>query len=252
MTYYSGRLLIERNEISNAGSGIYLKANFPTVGSITVRYNHIHDIEDAAIDIHRNPTTADAPTLIYQNLIRNSDSGIQIHAFDSGNTDPQHTKIVNNTLINNNRQLFLLYPMRDNARHVFWNNVMSGGNLGVYMEAPAANLVESRIDIEHNVYNTSTVADVGGSSYSLSNWKSTFGMDLAQPASLVSNLLFLDLLTNFKLLSNSPARNVGVDILDLDRDGSTTDVIPAGAYITGNEVIGRGAIPLAPTQVTVQ
>ena len=38
----------------------------------------------------------------------------------------------------------------------------------------------------------------------------------------------------------SPAINAGRDILDLDGDGSTTDTITLGAYITGDEIIGLG------------
>jgi hypothetical protein len=36
----------------------------------------------------------------------------------------------------------------------------------------------------------------------------------------------------------SAALTVGIDILDLDGDGSTTDPIPAGAFVTNAEVVG--------------
>jgi hypothetical protein len=252
MTYYSGRLLFERNEISNAGSGIYLKANITNTDWITIRYNLIYNIADGGIDIHRSPSTAAAPILIYQNVIRDSATGVMFHAFDGGSTDPANVKVVNNTLVNNSRQLHILYEMRPNANNIFWNNVISGGSYGVYMEAPAANLVSSRMNIQHNVYNSSTMAEVSTVNYSLNSWKSTFGMDTAAPAGISSALLFIDNLLDFKLLPGSPARNIGVDVLDLDRDGSTTDIIPAGAYITGTEVVGRGSIPSPPTQFVAQ
>lgn len=252
MTYYSGRLLFERNEISNTGSGIYLKANITNTDWITIRYNLIYSIETGGIDIHRTPTTASGPVLIYQNVIRDSSSGVKFHAFDGGSTDPANVKVVNNTLINNARQLHILYEMRANANHIFWNNVISGGTYGVYMEAPAANLTPARIDIEHNVYNTSTLAEVSTVNYTLPSWKSTFQMDMAAPAGVSTNPMFVDASGDFKLQANSPARTVGVDVLDLDRDGSTTDIIPAGAYITGTEVVGRGSIPSAPTQLLAQ
>lgn len=252
MTYYSGRLTFERNEISNAGTGIYLKGNLTNTDWITIRYNLIYNIEGSGLDIHRSPTTAAGPTLIYQNIIRDTSSAVLFHAFDGGVTDASNVKVVNNTLINNSRQLHIVYEMRPNAGHIFWNNVVSGGSFGVYMEAPAANLTESRMDIEHNVYNSSTIAEVSTVSYSLASWKSTFGMDMASPAAISSAVLFIDNLTDFKLLPNSPARTIGVDVLDLDRDGTTSDIIPAGAYITGTEVVGRGSIPSPPTQFLAQ
>jgi len=251
MTYYSGRLLFERNEISNTGSGIYLKGNILNTDWITIRFNLIYGIETGGIDIHRTPTTAAGPMLIYQNVIRDSSTGVKIHAFDGGTTDPTNAKIVNNTLVNNARGLHILYEMRPNANHIFWNNVVSGGAHAVYMEAPAAGLQESRIDIEHNVYNASTMAEVSTVSYTLPSWKSTFSMDMASPAGVSGNPMFMDS-SDLRLQANSPARTVGVDVLDLDRDGSTTDVIPAGAYITGAEVVGRGSIPSAPTQFVAQ
>jgi hypothetical protein len=49
-----------------------------------------------------------------------------------------------------------------------------------------------------------------------------------------------------------------VDILDLNHNGSTTDIIPAGAYVSGTEVIGRRAgggipppTPSAPTSLRI-
>ena len=45
--------------------------------------------------------------------------------------------------------------------------------------------------------------------------------------------------SDFKLRSNSPLINAGLDVLDLNKNGSTSDRITIGAYITGNEIIGR-------------
>jgi hypothetical protein len=69
---------------------------------------------------------------------------------------------------------------------------------------------------------------------------------------LNSDPMFVDAANrNFRLQPSSPARNVGVDVLDLNGNGSTTDVIPAGAYITGTEIIGAvtGAQP-PPTSLS--
>ena len=45
----------------------------------------------------------------------------------------------------------------------------------------------------------------------------------------------------------SPYLQQGVDILDLDGDGDTTNLIAAGAYITGDEMIGLISGPVDRT-----
>ncbi|MCC6952673.1 MAG: hypothetical protein IT290_01005 [Deltaproteobacteria bacterium] len=56
---------------------------------------------------------------------------------------------------------------------------------------------------------------------------------------------------DFRLQSGSPALTGGIDFLDLNNNGSASDAIARGAYITGNETIGRttGSAPdtLAPS-----
>ena len=43
-----------------------------------------------------------------------------------------------------------------------------------------------------------------------------------------------------------------MDINDLDGDGSTSDTISAGAYVTNGERIGlTTAVPLAPTNLRI-
>jgi hypothetical protein len=244
MTYYSGRLTFEHNEISNTGSGIYLKGNILNTDWIIVRYNLIHDAEAAAIDVHRTPTTAAAPTRIYQNVIRDCPHGIMLHAFDGGATDPSNIHIVNNTLVNNTYGLHILYAMRPSAGHWFWNNIVSGGSFAIYMEAPSASLPAEQIDLEHNVYDALSFAELSTDEYTLSAYRTAFGQDAAAPASLAVAPGFVSA-TDFHLVPGSPARTVGIDRLDLDRDGSATNVVPAGAYITGDEVIGPGGVSLS-------
>jgi len=43
---------------------------------------------------------------------------------------------------------------------------------------------------------------------------------------------------DYKLQSSSPTLTLGIDRQDYDNDGNTTERIPAGAYITGDEIIG--------------
>jgi hypothetical protein len=99
------------------------------------------------------------------------------------------------------------------------------------------NVGGQRPSYDYNIYNTFTsFASISYTTYTFSNWRSAFAQD---SHSMNSDPLYTNEFGNiFTLQPSSPARNAGIDILDLDNDGSTTDPITLGAYITGNEVIG--------------
>jgi len=91
--------------------------------------------------------------------------------------------------------------------------------------------------------------------FSFATWRSSaYDFQDAHSTSGVNPLFVNAAVRNFRLCTAvgvpsadctgaSPALNAGIDILDLNHNGSTTDVIPAGAYITGNERIGRTTAP---------
>jgi hypothetical protein len=58
---------------------------------------------------------------------------------------------------------------------------------------------------------------------------------------------------DFHLTTGSPARTVGRDVLGLAVGGAIGATIPAGAYVTGTEIVGRrtGPLPNPPTQLRV-
>lgn len=73
--------------------------------------------------------------------------------------------------------------------------------------------------------------------YTLAAWQG-IGQDNASPASITSDPLFVDAgAGNYRLQAGSPARDLGVDILDL-QGGGTSASIHAGCYVTGTETIG--------------
>ena len=90
---------------------------------------------------------------------------------------------------------------------------------------------------------------MGGTVYSLSQWRA-HGQDAAPPQAIRANPYYVNRIArDYRLCTGagvpvascadaSPAINQGVDLLDLDGDGSTTDRITAGAFITGDERIG--------------
>lgn len=76
--------------------------------------------------------------------------------------------------------------------------------------------------------------------YTLATWKSTKSQDSASPEAITSDPLFTNAgAGDYKLQAGSPARDLGVDILDL-QGGGTSASIHAGCYVTGSEVIGTG------------
>lgn len=75
----------------------------------------------------------------------------------------------------------------------------------------------------------------------MSAWRAALGGTQAGDDyfSITSNPLFQDVSAgNYRLRSDSAALRAGIDVLDLNRNGSTSDPLPLGAYITGNEAIG--------------
>lgn len=260
-TYTSGNMTFEHNELFDCGSGIFIKGNYtnnPLNGYITIRYNLIYDIgeiepddgsrEGNAIALHVGAgNTAANPLRVYHNVIRNVyEAGVKIWMFNTDPTmNPMHAKIVNNTIENVRYGVWVTGDLLTGAGHVFWNNIVSGASdYGVAYGGSSSNLVESRFDAEHNLYyNYRVMAAVRSSDYSLATWRSTYNQDGSSPASINANPLFVSA-QDLRLQAGSPARSLGVDFLDLDNDGSTSDIVPAGAYITGNEVIGRTNGPL--------
>lgn len=252
--YNSGNVVLEHNEIHSSGSGIFLKApgadsNAP-LARFTIRNNYIYNVWGSGIAVHRSPNTPQEPVLVYQNIVRDSGFCMTIWAFDRGSTDPRNTKIINNTVYNCNVGIWVSYDLTDNAGHLVQNNIIQNSReYAVNFAGAVDNLSLSRINFKHNLYyNNSRFAIVHTSNHSHPSWRSTFGQDSEQPASFESNPLFVDATNgDFRLQTASPALGAGIDYLDLNRNGSTSDPITLGAYISGTEVIGRtSGIPVAP------
>ena len=262
--YNSGNVTLEQNEIHSSGSGIFLKApgadSSAPLARFVVRNNYIHNISGSGIAVLRSPNTPQEPILVYQNIVRDSNFCVTIWAFDRGSTDARNAKIVNNTVYNCNVGVWVSNDLVDNAGHLVQNNIVHGSReYAVNFAGAVSNLSQPRIHFKHNLfYNNSRFAIVHTSNHSLSSWRSTFGQDSGQPASLEANPLFVSASSgDFRLQSNSPALSAGIDYLDLNRNGSTSDTVTLGAYVTGNEVIGRTSggfpnPPAAPDDVSVE
>ena len=111
----------------------------------------------------------------------------------------------------------------------------------------------SYLSFDYNVYYNSDSWRLNGLTYTtIDTWRRALGGAGAgnDSNSIVSDPNFVSYAAgNFKLQSHSPAATLGVDILNL-AGGGTSARIPAGAYITGNEIIGRITITPAPPPPT--
>ncbi len=245
MTYDAANSIIEHNHIHGCQTGIFLKGDHAGDGwpqeNNVVRFNRIEDCTAKSLFV-----IAGNGSRIYQNIIRNGNPGFRHDG--SGTSD---VSVVNNTFIADDGSGTAAYsisavaPIVANFR--FFNNIVHGAwgeaiNVG---DAPAI----GGQAFEHNVYfGFRRFGSLNGALISLTTWKNTHTRDQLVPASVSADPLFVDP-TNFRLQARSPARKVGIDILDLDGDGNAGNSIPAGAYVTGDEVIGvmTGGVSMSPS-----
>lgn len=238
--YYMSNAEIRNNEIYGNRTGVYSKANNGGTG-INIHHNLFRDNTGDGISIIQL-----AGANIYQNIFRDGHAGFdfkpQLGIF--GEQQPLMNQYIVNNVFDN--LTYAVYVNDDGCdwltNNHFKNNIVNATNV-VFSEACAdTDLDSGEIDFDYNMnYDFTNFGDIIGNNISYSTWQappysqdanSTFG----------TNPQFVDGTNDdFRLNASSPAMSVGVDILDLDNDGSTTDSIHLGAYITGNEIIGTGA-----------
>lgn len=234
--YGAADCTIERNYLYNCGGGVFFKDTSMTntqQGNV-VRFNHIDTCNEAVVFSEVTPGSTEGRHDIYQNLITNCGMGFSlIGAVDS--------VIAHNTVILTATGVGVFINGLSNKTGVrIWNNIFSGGARsievnGVGME-PATD-----VSFEHNCYFGATNFfrnDGGNQSFAAFNATHT-DQHAASPTAINSDPLFVGG-SDYRLQAGSPARNLGVDLLDRDSDGSTTDAVHAGCYLTGSEVVGVG------------
>jgi parallel beta-helix repeat protein len=251
-TYFARNITIENNEIDNNGAGIYMKGNDPSnpvVTSFNIRFNQFTNNAEG-IRILLIPSTPSQPNLIHQNIFRNNRIGLNIQVFDRGATDPRHAKILNNTFVDNTWGLYVggSGGLVEASGHMFWNNIVVGGDRGIFSYHDVGTFMsDARIDMEHNLYfGSGAPAEVGNTSYSLASWKSASAQESTNPASIQADPMFVNAAgRDYRLRAGSPAAGLGRASNGIGGGNGVT--IPAGAYITGNETIGRsGSASVAP------
>jgi hypothetical protein len=265
MLYNSDNTVIEHNHIYDVDNAVFIKGVFGVLdhqqGTI-VRYNLMVDCDECiTVSDSRNAR-------IYQNVIRDSQIAVNLLGRESETFyHPNGDWFFNNTI--DNMVFGCIYVQGGNFHEGVrvWNNITSGCEDHITREGTTFNNNGNIIDWEHNNYSTGgTFADDSSiGEFTFASWKTAFGHDQAAPASVQTNPRFANpVADDFRLctaagaphascVGASPALSLGVDLFDLDGDGSTTDVIPAGAYLTNNEVIGPPAstLPSAPLNLRI-
>lgn len=238
MTYDSNDNVIENNDITGNGSGVFIKGVHAgaTQARNIIRKNLVWNNETGI----RVLGSEDAR--VYQNIVTNN-TLIGLWAGFSGST---RTQFVNNTLYNNDRAFVPQGPDLVGVR-VFGN--IASTNTNFLYNWDVGTPTGQDVSYDRNVYfqNANHANYESGLRLTFAVWQSQYRLDLN--SRLVDPQFVNAADEDFRLQASSPARNASIDILDLNNNGSTTDVIPAGAYVTGNEVIGRstGAAPPVPS-----
>ena len=234
MMYDSSRNIIENNTIRTSVTGIYVKGQhtgFVQENNI-FRRNLFEGMTNSAIIL-----LAAIGSKVTQNVVKDCNVGVKIYPDPVGG---RNVTLANNTIVRSGQAAFYVKP--DGAQAVayrVWNNV---GARATGLAVDVGETVLGELSFEHNLwFGTSGFGSVAGANVTFAQWQATPHLrDAAPPAGQVADPLFVDEAGgNFRLANGSPAAALGVDVADLDGDGNVTELIPAGAYVTGQEQIGQ-------------
>ena len=223
--------IIEHNDLSNAGAGVYFKDTGVTnaQNNNRVRYNAIHGVLEAvAFSI-----TAEDRNYVYQNLITGCDFGLVVTGGGLSND-----WIFNNTYYNCAQAVVYLANSSGSGGR-FWNNIAHTSPIGIATNGFTM-VADTVFDGEHNCwFNLTNFYNGSDGNRTFASFKGAYAdQEQAATVSVESDPLFVTNGSNFHLQGGSPAATLGVDLGDLDVDGSTVDAIPAGCYVSGTETMG--------------
>lgn len=260
--YHSPNVTVEHNDIASVDVCIGNK-NQPALSGTTSGNQRFNKCDSPGAygflwSINRDNQTNGIKT--YQNIIIHPAR----YAFfftgeDSGIGGSDNDSIFNNTVYNVSDTFSGVYFFKSQNGARVWNNIFhTHRTVFIHDGGAAFPASDTETDSEHNVfYNTTGNFYVGATNIdTMANFNSTFaGQNNTTPLSITSDPLLVNPAGgDFRIClgagnptaacgSASPANALGVDALDLNGNSSTTDNIPAGAYITNNEQIGIETSP---------
>ena len=234
MIYRAQGTLIEHNEFTDNGSGVFVKGYEHK--STTVRYNLLvgnryqisgmyHDTDSEFVDNY------------YQNIVRctagrDERYGIWITEY-AGNI-----RVVNNTIVDCHELAVGAFSDPYPTSLLIQNNLVyqsQGYSLGFNNNPMSAVLLD-----RNNYYSIANFTGATSSANTLAGWRTLLGgcpNTGNECASTTEDPLFVDASEHdYRLQDESPVRTLGRTITAIH--GSDGETIPAGAYITGEEIIG--------------
>jgi parallel beta-helix repeat protein len=248
MFYDSSDCVIEHNTIYECGAGVYVKGDRDTANQARniVRFNWIADNGFNDGIGYGIVLEGSQDGQVYQNVVLGNrtypDQSIGLTMYTNGpdeNDGPRRNVWQNNTVVGHSKAGVNYRggnEVIENER--LYNNIFSSCRHGADGNGRTQ---PNDTFFEHSVWHNMTedVAIFGaGVEYTLATWKSTFSQDSVSPAAISSDPLFVNAAADdYRLQGSSPALTLGRDLLNISGLGVDA-VIPAGAYITGTEIIG--------------
>jgi hypothetical protein len=247
MTYDTNDSIIENNTIYDSGVGVFIKGRHPGFEQSrnTIRYNMIYNIDVEGVSLLDSRFAK-----VYQNVIHHSLKALNESGL-AGGAESQDDTWQNNTVYAAESGIWFRGNSNLFTRLRFYNNIILNST-AVAVNTEEFSSPGPDTHLEHNVYfGFPNFGWSAGGYKTFATWKSMYGTDQLAPASVnVDPRLVNPAAGDYRLCTGagqptssctaaSPVLSVGVDILDLNGNGSTSDTIRPGAYITGNEIIGR-------------
>jgi hypothetical protein len=238
--YYLGSAVIEHNRIYNNATGIYAKTTTTDSSGVYIRYNLFHDQRGDCI-----VPQAHSYWYIYQNIFRDSAVGFAFFPsiYQTGTDKPRYLYVVNNTFDNISWGAIYWKNEQFINNCFVQNNIITNSDYSIYGQIAYNAMTTNRVAFNYNIFNNYGTFGIHSESngFSFASWQSDHQQDLNSGNNV--NPHYVDASNDdFRLQQNSPCRAdgpyAGMDILDLDNDGSTSDPIAMGAYIGGDETIG--------------
>jgi len=260
-TYGATSCIMEHNNIYNSDAALFIKGNVgvtTNTGNV-FRFNKAWNLAKFGVRIGGTGGDANANNLIYQNVFYGSPAARILFTSYSSYTG----NVFANNTIYNAKSAYIYGSTYSSGTVRYYNNIIHTVATSVAYTEDYTDTYPTDYDFQHNSYYGTPAGNwwVEKDGAAFATWNTWIGaepwnQDNISPASTNgTNPLFANIAENdFRLCTASgvphascstasPALTLGIDILDLDRDGLTNDTIPAGAYITGTETIGLPVVP---------